>query len=193
VTERDPSQYVFWLASRAAGITALVLVSVAVILGLYMAGNLGTRPGYKRVLAKLHEQIAVAALIAIPLHGFLLLGDHWLRPGVTGVLVPFTMDYRPLWTGLGIVGAYLAALLGLTFYFRRRIGAARWRRAHRLIAVVYVLGAVHALGAGTDGAGIWLRGIVVASAVPIVVLLVLRYRPRPQRRAALRPRPGGEA
>jgi methionine sulfoxide reductase heme-binding subunit len=178
MTVRDPSQYTFWLASRAAGIVAFVFVAVAVVLGLYMAGNLGRGRGYKRVMVKLHEHVAVAALVAIGLHGVLLLGDRWLRPGLSGILVPFTMGYRPLWTGLGIVAGYLAALLGLTFYARRRLGAARWRRAHRLIAVVYVLGAVHALTAGTDGAGLWLRGIVVASAVPIVALLILRYRPR---------------
>ena len=49
------------------------------------------------------------------------------------------MAYRPLWTGLGIIGGYLAALLGLSFYARRRIGARLWRKAHRLTVVVYVL------------------------------------------------------
>ena len=191
MTERDPSQYTFWLASRAAGIVAFVLVALAVVLGLYMAGNLGRTRGYKRVMVKLHEQIALAALVAIGVHGVLLLGDKWLRPGLPGILVPFTMGYRPLWTGLGILAGYLAVLLGLTFYARRRIGAARWRRAHRLIAVVYVLGAAHALGAGSDGAGPWLRGIVIASALAILVLLVLRYRPGTSRARAPRARPGG--
>ncbi len=191
MTERDPSQYTFWLASRAAGIVAFVLVALAVVLGLYMAGNLGRTRGYKRVMVKLHEQIALAALVAIGVHGVLLLGDKWLRPGLPGILVPFTMGYRPLWTGLGILAGYLAVLLGLTFYARRRIGAARWRRAHRLIAVVYVLGAAHALGAGSDGAGPWLRGIVIASALAILVLLVLRYRPGTARARAPRARPGG--
>ena len=39
------------------------------------------------------------------------------------VLVPFTLDYRPLWTGLGILAAYGAAGLSLTYYARRRLGA----------------------------------------------------------------------
>jgi len=191
MNSRDPSNYVFWLTSRAAGITAFILIATAVVLGLYMAGNLGTKPGYKRVLVKLHEHIAVAALIAIPLHGLLLLGDRWLNPGITGVFVPFTMDYRPLWTGLGITAGYLAMLLGLTFYVRRRFRPGLWRRAHRFIVVVYVLGAVHALGAGSDGAGIWLRGIVVLSAIPILTLLVLRYRPNPERSRTVRPQTEG--
>ena len=56
------------------------------------------------------------------MHGLTLLGDPWLNPGLAGIAIPFTMAYKPLWTGLGIIGGWLAALLGLSFYFRRRIG-----------------------------------------------------------------------
>ena len=178
MTERDPSRYVFWLASRSAGIVAFVLVATSVVLGLYMAANLGRRPGYKRVLVKVHEQVALAALVAIAAHGLLLLGDKWLKPGIGGILIPFTMPYRPVWTGIGMVAGYLAFALGLTFYVRRRIGPARWRKVHRLMALVYVMGAVHALGAGSDGGGVWLRMLVAVTALPIAGLLVARYRPR---------------
>jgi methionine sulfoxide reductase heme-binding subunit len=178
VTQRDPSRYVFWLASRSAGLVAFLLVATSVVLGLYMAANLGRRPGYKRVLVKVHEQLALAALVAITAHGLLLLGDSWLRPGISGIAIPFTMPYRPIWTGIGIVAGYLALALGLTFYARRRIGPVRWRKTHRLIAVVYVMGAVHALGAGSDGGSTWLQVLVVITAVPIAGLLVARYRPR---------------
>lgn len=189
MTERDPSQYVFWLASRSSGIVAFLLVATSVVLGLYMAANLGRRPGYKRVLVKVHEQVALAALVAMAAHGLLLLGDRWLNPGLSGIAIPFTMSYRPVWTGIGMVGGYLAFALGLTFYARRRIGAARWRKTHRLIALVFVMGAVHALGAGSDGGGIWLRSVVALTALPIAVLLVARYRPRhrPARAPARRP------
>ena len=44
--------------------------------------------------------------------------------------MPFAMGYRPIVTGIGIIAGYLAALLGLSFYARRRIGARLWRRAH---------------------------------------------------------------
>lgn len=194
-TERDPSQYVFWLASRSAGITAFVLVATSVIIGLYMAANLGRRPGYKRVLVKAHEQIALAALVAIAAHGLLLLGDKWLYPGLVGITVPFTMSYRPVWTGIGMVAGYLAFALGLTFYARKRIGPKRWRMSHRFIAVVYVLAAVHALGSGSDGGGLWLQGLVVLTAVPIAGLLVARYRPRPKpaRVTPARPTPQPQA
>ena len=113
---RDPAPYAWWLASRSAGVVAFLLISTAVVLGLFNASAISRRPGLKRTLVKVHEQVALAALVAIGAHGVLLLGDPWLKPGISGISLPFTMSYRPLWTGLGIVAGYLAALLGLTFY-----------------------------------------------------------------------------
>jgi sulfoxide reductase heme-binding subunit YedZ len=190
VIERDPSQYSFWLASRAAGIVAFVLIASSVILGLYMANGLGRRPGLKRTLLKVHEQLALTALAAIGAHGLLLLGDKWLKPGLPGILIPFTMPYRPLFTGLGILGGYLALVLGPTYYLRRRIGTRRWRFTHRAIAIVYVLGLVHALGGGTDGASAWFRTLAVLTAAPIGALLAMRYlRPKSRAAPAARTRP----
>ena len=80
------------------------------------------------MLSAIHEQTALAGLVAIAVHGLTLLGDPWLNPGPAGIAVPFTIAYRPLWVGLGIVAGYLAALLGLSFYVRRRIGPRLWRR-----------------------------------------------------------------
>ena len=57
-------------------------------------------------------------LIAIAAHGLLLLGDSYLRPGLAGIALPFVMSNQPVWTGLGIIGGWLAAILGLSFYVR---------------------------------------------------------------------------
>jgi methionine sulfoxide reductase heme-binding subunit len=84
------------------------------------------------------------------------------------------MSYRPLWTGLGIVAGYLGALLGLTFYVRRRIGPRLWRQAHRLTIVVYALAVAHTLGAGTDASTPWMRIWLFATAPVIAVLFVVR-------------------
>ncbi len=190
MTEPDPGNYAWWLSARAAGIVAFLLIAAAVILGLFMAGSLPKRPGLKRNLVKIHEQIALTALVAIGAHGVLMLGDKWLRPGLTGITIPFTLSYRPLWTGLGIVAGYLAVILGPTFYLRKRIGPRRWRKIHRATFVVYLLALMHSLGSGTDGASMWFTTLAAATAVPIVVLLAVRYLPRRARPApAPRPRP----
>lgn len=177
-TAADPAHQIWWLVARASGVVALVLVTVSVGLGLTMAGRVARRPGWPRVLLAIHEQTAIAGLVAIAVHGLALLGDHWLHPGVAGITVPFALGYRRPYTGLGVISAYLAALLGLTYYFRARIGAKRWRTAHRATILVYIMGVIHTLGAGTDAGAVWLRAFLVATGVPIVLLLAHRLRPR---------------
>jgi sulfoxide reductase heme-binding subunit YedZ len=170
----DIHTHIWWLASRSAGVVALVCVAASVIIGLTLANRLGGPPARRRALVAVHEHTAIVGLVAIALHGALLLGDPWLRPGLAGILVPFVARYRPLFTGLGILGGYLAALLGLSFYARRRVGAKRWRTLHRATPLVYALGLAHTLGAGTDAGTPWLRAFMIASALPISALLVLR-------------------
>lgn len=183
---RDPMEYGWWLASRASGLVALALITLAVGVGLAMAGRAFRRPGLARQLMALHEHAALAGLIAIAVHGITLLGDPWLHPGPVGVTVPFTMAYRPAYTGLGIAGGYLAVALGLSFYTRRRIGAKLWRRLHRATILVYALAVVHTLGAGTDAGEPWLRIAMAVTGAPILFLLVVRMLPAPARQ---RPRP----
>lgn len=187
MAEPDPANYPWWLASRSAAIVAFLLITAAVVLGLLMASKLTRRPGLKRNLVKVHEQVALAALVAIGAHGVLLLGDAWLNPGVIGITVPFTLEYRPVWTGLGILAGYLALLLGPTFYWRRKIGAKRWRQIHRATVVVFVLAVLHSLGSGTDGASTWFRVMVLGSAALVLSLVIFRYAPRPRAQPAPTP------
>ena len=98
------------------------------------------------------------------------------------------MSYRPIFTGLGILAGWLAALLGLSFYVRRTIGARLWRRLHRATILVWALGVVHVLGAGTDASQAWMRAILLAGAVPIVFLFVRRVLPSEKPARSVQPR-----
>ena len=170
----------WWLASRAAGIAAMLLVSVSVGLGLANAARL-VPPRSRRALVAVHEQMALAALISIAAHGLLLLPDRWLHPGLAGIAVPFAIGYRPLATALGIVGGYLAALLGLTFYVRRAIGPRLWRKAHMATIGVYALSLIHTLTAGTDAGTLWLPVVLAATGAPLAILFAHRVLHRPPR------------
>ena len=170
----SPLHYLWWLISRASGVVALVLISLSVLLGLSMAAGALQRKGLKRSVAGVHETLALTALVAVAVHGLALLGDGWLRPGLRDITVPFAISYRPFFTGLGIIAGYLAVLVGPSFYLRRRIGAARWRKLHRLSLLIWFLAAVHTVGAGSDATRPWLRAVLVSPIVPLLYLLVLR-------------------
>jgi sulfoxide reductase heme-binding subunit YedZ len=175
--------HAWWLASRSAGIVAYVLLSASVVLGLAMALRI-VSPRRATVLRAVHERIALVSLGALAAHGLLLLGDGFLRPGLGGILVPFAMDYRPVWTGIGILAGYLTAGLSLTYYARRRIGARRWRAAHRLIPVAWAMAVAHVIGAGSDAGSLWLQAPLALTMSAVLTLLGIRVLGRRAARGA---------
>lgn len=186
MTGPNPLDYGWWLASRSAGVVSLIAVSVSVIIGLMMANGL-PRNGWagltKRRLIGVHEATALAGIVAIAVHGLTLLGDAFIHPTLSQIAVPFTLGYRPAFTGLGIIAGWLAVFLGLSFYARRWIGAKRWRSLHRATIAVWALGVIHTLGAGTDASQPWMEAILVLTGVPIVGLFLLRVLPSQGRRS----------
>ena len=182
-TSIDPGQHVWWLASRSMGAVAIVLVSLSVAVGLGLSGRLLRGPGAAARMKTLHEALALSGLLAIVLHGLLLLPDPYLRPGLAGIALPFALASQPVWTALGIVGGWLAAIVTLSFYVRRLIGVAVWRWLHRWTLAVYVLGLAHTIGSGTDAGSTWLLAMLALSTVPVVFAAVHRALPRPAPRS----------
>lgn len=184
----DIGQHIFWIASRAFGVVALVLVAVSVGMGLAMAMRSAKGPGAMAKLKQAHEATALTALIFIAAHGLALLGDSYLRPGLAGIAIPFVMSHAQFWTGLGVIGGWAAALLGLTFYVRRWIGPKLWRQMHRWTLAVYALAVVHTLGAGTDAHSFWMLVIVIATVAPLAVMAAIRLLPSDEPEQRGRPR-----
>ena len=179
----NPSHQVFWFASQALGIVALVLLGISVSLGLAMAGRIINRPGLPAKLKQLHEASTLVTLGLIAGHGGLLLFDSYLRPGLVGITLPFALSYRPLLTGFGIIAGWLAAILGLSFYVRKRIGAKTWRSMHRFTIVVYLLVLGHVVGAGTHGRSWWMIALLTALTAPVVFGFTYRILGAGQRSA----------
>ena len=170
-----------WTISRSAGIAALLCASVSVGLGLAMAARL--LKGRGTDLKIVHEALSLATLTALGVHALALLADPWLKPSVVQLLVPFSMDYRPLWTGIGVMGGWLLATLSLTYYVRGRIGPRRWRRLHRFAALGWVLAVGHSLGSGSDAGQPWFLASLAVVAVPALALLANRWSPQAPARA----------
>jgi methionine sulfoxide reductase heme-binding subunit len=168
-------EHLFWIASRAAGMAALVLSSAAVGVGLTMGGRLVKGRGVD--LRASHEALSLATLIAIVVHAVTLLGDSFLKPSVLDLAIPFVSGYKEPWMSIGIVAGWGLLALGVAYYFRARIGVARWRRLHRWTALAWLAGIVHSLGEGTDAGTAWLLVCTAIAVVPALVLLIVRHLP----------------
>ena len=164
--------HLFWITSRAAGTAALVLSSTSVAAGLLIRKRNEPRKLLGGDVKALHEALSMATLIALAIHGVTLLGDSYLHPTILEISVPFSGAYRPFWTGIGIVGGWGLAALGLSYYARAEIGQARWRSLHRFTALFWALGIAHTLGAGTDARQAWFLLVLAVPAIPALILLL---------------------
>jgi methionine sulfoxide reductase heme-binding subunit len=183
----DPGGHVFWLASRSLGVVALVLLAASVTIGLFLSGRISRRPGAAARLKHLHEALALTATGAIAGHGLFLLGDRYLHPSLSDIAVPFAMVHQPVWTGIGIIGGWMAAIITFSFYVRKWIGNRAWRWLHRWTLAVYLLSVAHTIGSGTDTRSAWVIALLVAITTPIVFGATYRFlpaAPEPRKRRA---------
>ena len=168
----DPSQHLFWITSRAAGTSAMVLASVSVGVGLAMGGRLGKLGGPDR--RNIHQTLSLAVLVAIAMHALALIGDTFLHPSLVDVTVPFVFSYKTLPTSIGIVAGWSLVVLGLSYYLRGRIGHQRWKLIHRFTVLAWLGALVHAFIEGSDAGQPWFIGLILLTAMPALVLLAVR-------------------
>lgn len=169
----NPTPHLFWITSRSAGFAALVLASLAVSMGLVMSTRLLKGRGVD--LRATHEALSLATLGALGIHAFALLGDHYLHPSIADVTIPFVSSYKTLWMSIGIVSGWALVALGVSYYFRAKIGGQRWRRLHRFTALAWLGGLVHSLGMGTDAGQLWFEAMVAIVVAPALLLLASKF------------------
>ncbi len=173
----DPSQYLLWITSRAAGTTAMVLASASVGVGLAMGGRLFNGIG-RADRRHIHQTLSLAVMVALAVHALALLGDTYLRPTLLDVTVPFVLSYKVVPTSIGIIAGWGLVALGLSYYMRSKIGYKRWKAIHGFTVLAWIGGLVHTFTEGTDAGQLWFIALILATAAPALVLLAKRLSAR---------------
>lgn len=141
-----------WIAARAMGVTAYLLLAFEVALGIVLSHPNNLSRWHKtRQVFPWHEMVTVFAGAFIGLHVVLLAVDPYARVGVIGAFVPGYSEYRPIAVGVGSVALYALLITAITAKWTRLLPSGWWLRIHRLAAVTFLLTWVHAVLAGTDG------------------------------------------
>jgi DMSO/TMAO reductase YedYZ heme-binding membrane subunit len=160
-----------WEIARVGGILAYLLATASVLIGMLVSLKLRSTNWPRFVTTELHRYVTVLALVFTVVHGLAVWIDPFTGFTPSEVLVPFTSHYRPLWIGMGIVSGYLLLAVWASEYVRRWIGYAWWRRFHFLAFAVFVLGALHGIGAGTDTGQPWALALYGSTILAVLVLL----------------------
>lgn len=159
-----------WYAARASGLTAYVLATASVLFGLATATRTGNpKPGLGFV-TDVHRALSLLTLAAIGGHVLFLALDSYASFGPLDLFVPFASWYRLVWTGLGVLAAYLAVAVYVSFYIRSRIGYRAWRFLHYASFAVFGFGTLHGILAGTDSSALW-ASTIYAGATAAVALM----------------------
>jgi predicted ferric reductase len=172
-----------WLAARAMGVSAYLLLAFEVALGLVLSHPRNTAAWRKtKQVFPWHEMVSVFTGTFIALHVVLLAVDPYANVGVVGAFVPGYSAYRPVAVGLGSVAMYALIFTAVTAKWTRLLPSGWWLKVHRLSAVVFLMTWVHAVLAGSDGGA--LLPLYLATGLPILAGVAHRWwtaRVRPQR------------
>ncbi|HEY6960531.1 MAG TPA: hypothetical protein VI408_01440 [Gaiellaceae bacterium] len=170
---------VAWLVARAAGLTALLLLSSAIWLGLAMSLRLFPPLRQKSILVW-HQSLMWCGLGAVALHGVALLLDPVMRFSLPVLLVPGIAPWRPVAVAAGVLAAWLMLTLALSFHVRRRLTQRRWRLLHYAAFAAFACAVGHGLTAGTDmrgTTGLLVAGGAIAPSLWLVYARILVPRP----------------
>jgi predicted ferric reductase len=140
-----------WVAARALGVTAYMLLTLEVAAGVWLSHprNSGD-PRTSRVVFPWHELLTVFTGAFLALHIVLLAVDPYAGVDWIGALVPGFSQYRTVPVAVGSVALYAGMITAVTAKWTRTLPAGWWLKIHRLTALVFLMAWAHGVLAGTD-------------------------------------------
>lgn len=166
-----------WYTARGTGVTALVLLTIVLMLGI------GSRSGRtlfhlpRFAVNLIHRDAALISTTLIGIHIVTLLFDPYAGLNLVNFIVPFTADYRPLWVGLGATALDLLIAITATSLLRARLGARTWRAVHLLAYAMWPIAWLHGIGSGTDRGTTWYLTVAIISAIGVTTAIAWRLHP----------------
>ena len=163
-----------WLAARATGITAYLVLTFVVALGLILSHpvNQSTWKLSKR-LFPWHENLFVFVTAFVVVHVVALVLDPYAGVGIGGAFLPGLSSYRTVPVALGNVALYALLISALTARYTKLLPAGVWLKLHRGSLLIWAVGWAHGILAGTDTGPI--APLYVGTGLLMVVAAAYRY------------------
>lgn len=168
-----------WVASRATGLVALLLLSATILLGVATNRRYATSGWARFSVLALHRNLSLLGLVFVAVHAATAVIDPYAGIRWTDAVLPFIAVYQPVWLGLGTVALDLMAAVVVSSLLRSRIPLPVWRGVHWASYALFPVALVHALGiAGADGRLGWVLGWLGCCALAVIAAGWWRARGR---------------
>jgi sulfoxide reductase heme-binding subunit YedZ len=165
-----------WYVTRASGITALVLLTLTMVLGITTTTRARARnwPGFAH--QEIHRRFSMIAVVFLGIHVLTSVLDTFVNISWAAVVIPFTSSYARFWVGVGAVSLDLMIAVFLTSLLRARIRPGTWRAIHWLAYLCWPVALAHTFGMGTDAGESWVIVLGVVCVAVVGVALAWRLR-----------------
>lgn len=179
------SQAPYWYLTRSTALTAFVLLTLTLVLGVAATQRaLASRAWPRFATQDLHRNVSLLALAFLGIHVVTTIVDGYVTISWWNVVVPFLSAYRTFWVALGTIAFDVVVVVVATSLVRLRMRARTWRLVHWSTYAMWPLAWLHFVKTGTDAAhgrfGVWVAVLaagVVGTAVAVRVLTPDRPAP----------------
>lgn len=146
----EPRLAAWRMTERIGGLTALVLLAVAVSGGLILS-TVSTPASGRTTVTRVHVFVAVLSVVFTAVHvGFITLVPD-LGVGALQVAVPFTRASGPVAQACGVIAVWLLVAVVITSAARGLMPWRVWRRTHLLTIPLFGLACAHTVLAEPTG------------------------------------------
>jgi predicted ferric reductase len=183
----------YWYLSRGMAFVALGLLWISMMRGLLITDKKARAwPGAPAAFA-IHEYVSLLGLAFAVFHALILMGDRYINYRLVQILIPFgSVNYHPVWVGVGQIGFYVWAIISASFYVRHWISPKAWKLIHYASFFNFAVAIMHGLASGTDSkvgaaqAAYWvLGGSVLFMTIYRIVASLSGPEARPAARAGV--------
>ena len=176
-----------WEMIRASGLTAVVLLTVSVAMGISVNVRALDAVMKRAWVNEAHSFVSILSLAVMVLHLILVVINRHVPITLAESLFPGVADWRPAALALGTASLYLSAVLILSSYFKSAIGHRTWRAIHYAGFLGWIAAMLHGVTAGSDTGVVWMQYLYLGSFSVVLFLTAFRVL-APSRRMAPQPR-----
>jgi predicted ferric reductase len=163
-----------WYATRAASVSAYILLTLTVAMGLARSLTHAARVRVSWLVEENHQILAAITAVFVALHLLTLLLDPLIPFSLLNLIVPVGEPYSPVAVALGVIALYGMVAVLLSSWLRRRMSYRSWRTLHYASFVTFWLVTAHGVFAGSDTRQPWMYLIYIVSALVVAGGTLLR-------------------
>jgi hypothetical protein len=177
ITQLHGNRMAPWILGRATGVCSYLLLVGLVLLGLSLSNpRRAERARTAMLRMRAHIVLSLLTLGLTALHVVVLATDRYAGVGWAGAALPLGSQYRPIPVTLGVLGAWIGLLAGVSAAAAGRLPRRLWWPLHKVAAVSLVLIWLHGVYAGSDTPA--LLAIYVSTGILVVGTALGRYLAR---------------